>query len=170
MNLSIIAAFDHNQLIGNNNKLPWSIPEDLAYFKKHTLNGTIVMGRKTFDSIGRALPKRKNIIISSHHKTYPNTSCIHHPSMLFELETTTPIFIIGGRSIYQFFLPYTQTMIITHIDHAFKGDCHFPTIDWQQWSCQSETIVPAREDKPFTHRYCIYQRQDSDLPSGHDPE
>ena len=155
MKISIITAFDYNQVIGLNNQLPWHIPEDLKYFKKVTLNKTIVMGRKTFESIGKPLPNRKNIIVSSTLNS-PNLTILKSPSDILSLPDED-IFIIGGSSIYQYFLPHCHNLYITHIDQTFQGDCHFPTIDWHQWQTISEEKL---ENSPydFDVRFCQYQR------------
>ena len=131
MSISIITAFDQNQLIGNNNELPWSIPEDLQYFKSKTVGKTVVMGRKTFESIGKPLPNRHNIVISS---TLPPTTGIElfeSPTMLSEHQD---IIVIGGHSIYQHFLPIASTLLITEIDAEFTGNVFFPAIDYSQWN------------------------------------
>lgn len=153
MNLSIITAFDQNQVIGNDQKLPWHIPEDLAYFKTTTLNHPIIMGRKTFESIGKPLPKRTNIVISSSLKR-DDIIILDSPDQIFSLDLDSA-FIIGGASLYQYFLPKCTLLYVTHIDGKFTGNIHFPKINWEEWTCISETksisgSVPIR--------FCIYKR------------
>ena len=131
MGISIITAFDRNQLIGANNKLPWHIPEDLNYFKSKTTGKTVVMGRKTFESIGKPLPNRHNIVISSSLTPSTGIEIFESPTMLSDHQD---IIVIGGHSIYQHFLPIASTLFITEIDAEFNGSVFFPTIDYSQWS------------------------------------
>lgn len=151
MELSIITAFDNNQLIGHNNRLPWHIPEDLAYFKKTTLNHPIVMGRKTFESIGKPLPKRMNIIVSATLPPQDNLIILSSPDDLFSLPFKKA-FIIGGETLYQHFLPKSHFLYITHIDKSYSGDRFFPKINWDQW-------VKIKEEIPqeATCRFCVYK-------------
>jgi dihydrofolate reductase len=156
MNLSIITAFDQNQLIGQNNSLPWNIPEDLAYFKRTTINQPIVMGRKTFESIGRPLPKRSNIVISS-QLSHDGLIILPNPDQVFDLDLEHA-FIIGGAKLYQYFLPHCQKLYITHIEKAFSGDTYFPKINWENWNIISETPFKSED----THcRFSVYERQSS---------
>lgn len=154
MNLSIITAFDQNQLIGKNNTLPWIIPEDLAYFKKTTINQPIIMGRKTFESIGKPLPKRSNIVISS-QLTHNDLIILSNPNQIFNLDIEHA-FIIGGAKLYQHFLPHCQKLYITHIEDTFIGDTYFPKIDWAQWNTISETPFTSNDTRGC---FSIYERQ-----------
>lgn len=155
MKISIITAFDQNQVIGRDNQLPWHIPEDLKYFKTLTQGKTIIMGRKTFESIGKPLPNRNNIIISSSLER-PDLQICRSPKDVLSLPDES-IFVIGGNSIYQYFLPYCHNLYITHIDHAFQGDCYFPTIDWSQWQTVSEDKLES-SSYDFDVRFCHYQK------------
>jgi dihydrofolate reductase len=136
MDISIITAFDKNQLIGSNNQLPWNIPEDLAYFKQQTLHHPIIMGRKTYESIGRPLPNRTNIVISS-TLSDDRVQVIRTLDDVFKLNFPH-VFVIGGNSLYNFFLPHSNKLYITHIDHVFQGDVFFPIINWSQWVLHSK--------------------------------
>lgn len=153
MDISIITAFDKKQLIGKNNQLPWHIPEDLQYFKKTTLNHPIVMGRKTFESIGKALPSRTNIVISSTLQPQKDIILLSSPEQLFSLDIEKA-FIIGGSSLYQYFLPKSHYLYITHIDNIFSGDTFFPEIDWEQWVKITETCFISNGT---SCRFCLYQ-------------
>lgn len=158
MKICLIAAFDRNQLIGSNNQLPWHIPEDLAYFKKVTVNNTIVMGRKTFDSIGKPLPNRKNIVISKNLGPVDGITIIQQPDSLLDLAEET-VFIIGGASIYKHFLPIATKLYITHIDATFSGDVYFPTINWEQWDLDHESMLSPGPNQPHNVRFCTYSRK-----------
>lgn len=156
MTISLITAFDNNQLIGQHQSLPWHLPEDLAYFKKVTTNQTIVMGRKTYESIGRPLPNRKNIVISHSLPAKEGVTIIHEPERL--LDYPEPLFIIGGSHIYEYFLPYASYLYITHIEHTFEGDTFFPAINWSAYQCISEVISKPNPSRSFSLRFCVYQR------------
>ncbi|WP_116964336.1 dihydrofolate reductase [Fastidiosibacter lacustris] len=131
--LSIIVAYDQNQGIGIKNSLPWKLTDDLKNFKVLTQNNYIVMGRKTFDSIGHALPNRKNIILTRQKKyTQENCTVIHDIHDLLNLVREKPqyeIFIIGGAEIYQAFLPYVDRLYITKVNTIKKADTFFPQWD-----------------------------------------
>lgn len=133
--LSIITAMDKNRLIGKDNGLPWHLPEDLAFFKQHTLNKPIIMGRKTFESIGRPLPGRTNIIVSR-SSDYKVDGCVVLDSIEAVLEyckNDAEIMLIGGASLYQQWLPYAHQMYITLIEGEFEGDAWFPEYAIDEW-------------------------------------
>lgn len=133
--LSIITAMDNNRLIGKNNALPWHLPEDLAFFKKTTLGKPIIMGRKTFQSIGRPLPGRTNIIISR-NKNYQVEGCIVLDSIEAVLDyckDDEEIMLIGGASLYEQWLPYAHQIYITLINAEFEGDAWFPDYQPELW-------------------------------------
>ena len=151
MDIALIAAFDEKQLIGNGHKLPWSIPKDLQYFKKTTLHHPIVMGRKTYESIGKPLPNRTNIVISRTLSPKPGIIVLSDPEQLYSLKYEK-VFIIGGAKIYQYFLPQTKYLYITHIAGNYTGDTFFPPLSWDQWETISE-----ENDPPCT--FSIYRRR-----------
>ncbi|WP_440682757.1 dihydrofolate reductase [Cysteiniphilum halobium] len=132
--LSIIVAYDQKQGIGIKNSLPWKLSNDLKNFKKLTENNYIVMGRKTFDSIGQALPNRKNIILTR-KKNYTQDNCaiIHDIEHILNLAKEKPhheIFIIGGAEIYAAFLPFVDRLYITKVHTIKESDAFFPR--WQE--------------------------------------
>lgn len=132
--LSIIVAYDQKQGIGIKNSLPWKLSDDLKNFKKLTENNYIVMGRKTFESIGRALPNRKNIILT-HQKDYTQDKCaiVHDIEHILNLAKDKPhyeIFIIGGAEIYSVFLPFVDRLYITKVHASKEADAFFP--QWQE--------------------------------------
>jgi len=128
MKLTAIVAMTPERIIGKDGDLPWNLPDDLKFFKQHTSGHPIVMGRKTFDSIGRPLPKRQNIVITRDPAWHHNgVESIHHPQELKELSLIDPqVFIIGGEQIYRFFLPILEDLIITHVPDCYEGDTQFP--------------------------------------------
>ena len=141
--ISLIAGVDKNFLIGNNNTLPWGrIPADMKYFKETTTGKTIVMGRKTFASIGKALPNRENLILTR-DAGFQAENCTVINSTDEVLKINTPdkeIFIIGGAEIYKIFLPYADRLYLTFIDGEFTGDTYFPVTDLAGWKKVKETI------------------------------
>jgi dihydrofolate reductase len=138
MSIKLICAISKNNVIGNENKLPWNIPEDLKRFKELTSNNWIVMGRKTFDSIGRPLPNRKNIVISENKNLkIDSAEVFNSPKEVIESYKNNSdqkdLFIIGGTYIYKLFLEYSEYLFITHVDKEYSGDAFFPKIDWNEW-------------------------------------
>ncbi|ADQ14665.1 dihydrofolate reductase [Halanaerobium hydrogeniformans] len=162
MSLSIIAAMDQNQLIGQNGKLPWKLPADLRYFKQTTMGSAIIMGRKTFESIGSPLAGRKNIILSK-NKNYSAEGCeiIHSKKEILNrfLVQKKEAFIIGGLKIFQLFLPYCDKLYLTIIEHEFSGDTYFPEIDFDNWiKIQVKKGVTDCEN-PYEYYHNIYLRK-----------
>jgi dihydrofolate reductase len=159
MSFSIIAAIDQNNVIGNNNKLLWHIPEDLKFFKETTTGHTIIMGRKTFESIGRPLPNRKNVVITR-NKEWDHAGVEVYTSMSDINPSTTDeeLFIIGGGEIYKEALPLASKLYITHVHASFSGDTYFPTIDTSVWKKESERHVPANDVNPFDVTFTTYVR------------
>ena len=161
MSLSIVVAMDENRLIGKDNKLPWHLPADLAYFKKNTTGKSIVMGRKTYDSIGRPLPNRRNIVISRNSKTLI-TGCEVLSSIDDVLSITKDedeVMIIGGASLCEQLLPQVSRLYITKIEGKFDGDVYFPEYneaDWRQVSCESHLPDDLNE---HAHHFLVLERQ-----------
>lgn len=124
--ISIIVATSKNGIIGKDNAMPWHLPQDLSYFYKMTVGKNIVMGRKTFQSIGNPLPKRNNIILTR-DTSYVVSGCtiIHSIEEILKLGCSEEIMVIGGGEIYQMFLPYTDTIYHTLIDIHADGDTEF---------------------------------------------
>ncbi len=151
---------DSNGAIGINNQLPWKLSSDLKYFKKITLGKSIIMGRKTHESIGRPLPGRQNIIISR-DKSYSALGCLVFNSVqeaLQSLERDNEVMIIGGSSMYRELLPSADKIYLTLIDHTFEADTFFPELNpsqWQQVSKQSITDDPL---VAYTYHFIILQR------------
>ena len=132
---TIIVAVAKNNVIGIQNKLPWHLPEDLKHFKEKTLNKTVIMGRKTFESLPenfRPLPKRENIIITRQNFNFPNIKTANNLNSAFEM-ASHEIFIIGGASIYKEAINLVDCLEITEIDLEINGDAFFPKIDFNIW-------------------------------------
>lgn len=137
MKLSIIVAVAENGVIGHNNQLIWRLPEDLKMFKRLTSGHPIIMGRKTFESIGKPLPNRTSIIITKNPE-FQIEGCITVHSLEEAIEAASEIeeneaFIIGGAEIYRLALPFADTIYLTEVHHTFEGDTFFPAIDKDIW-------------------------------------
>ena len=160
--LSLIWAMDENRLIGNNNQLPWHLPADLAFFKRTTIGKPIIMGRKTFDSIGRPLPGRQNIIITR-DKTFTAKGCDIANSVDQALslvaDQTEEAMLIGGASLYLQTLDQADVLYLTQIQHAFTGDTWFPAIDMTQWSEVYRENFEADESNPYPYSFMKYLRE-----------
>ena len=133
--ISIIAAIGNNNVIGKDNKLPWNLPEDMEHFKKLTLGKPVIMGQRTFESIGMALPGRTNIILTQ-DKNFRAEGCIISYSIEEALEKAKSfpeVMICGGVSVYQQFLPLADRMYLTLIKGDYEGDAFFPEFDYNDW-------------------------------------
>jgi dihydrofolate reductase len=159
--LSGLVAMDKNRLIGRDNDLPWRLPADLAYFKKVTMGHPIIMGRKTFEAIGRPLPGRRNIIVTR-NKQYEQPGC----EVLYSIEDiykvgsgTEEVFVIGGAEIFKEVLPMMDRLYITYIDEEFEGDTYFPNINESEWRMISEEPGITDEKNPYHYRFVVYEKQ-----------
>jgi dihydrofolate reductase len=157
--LSLIVAMTREGVIGINNQLPWHLPKDLKYFKEVTLGSPVVMGRKTFDSIGRPLPGRKNLVISREPQkiTSPAEGFASLETALIRAASLSPkeIFIIGGGSIFQESLPLADRLYITWIERPYPGDVYFPPINFKGF----QEFSRFSRSSPEAHHYSVYQRQ-----------
>ena len=141
MKITLVAAIASNNVIGKENSLPWNIPEDLKRFKQMTSGHTILMGRKTFDSIGRPLPNRQNIVMTRDKNfEQEGIKVINDFDEALELikESNEDVFVIGGSKIYELFEPVANSLAITRILKDFEGDAFFPDINWNLWQIEKE--------------------------------
>jgi dihydrofolate reductase len=168
MRVSAIAAMGQNRIIGHNNDLAWELPDDFQYFKDTTMGYPILMGRKTFQALGRPLPRRENIVITRHGEL-PHTEgivvCYHLEEGLAKakalaLETwgVKEIFVIGGGEIYRQAMPWTNRLHLTFIDGRFEGDTTFPEVDFSQWELVEERRHPADERHAYSFRFTVWDR------------
>ncbi|KKI88693.1 dihydrofolate reductase [Bacillus sp. SA1-12] len=159
--ISLLYAMDKNRLIGRNNQLPWHLPQDLAYFKRVTMNHKIVMGRKTYESIGKPLPGRENIIITR-DKNFSCEGCkvLHSIDEFLALanKCEEEIFVIGGSEIFKEILPYTDRLYVTHIYHDFEGDTYFPETEDNDWKVISKEPGIKDEKNPYDFDFVVYER------------
>lgn len=158
--ISLIVAHDMNRVIGKDNKMPWHIPNELAYFKEKTMGKAIVMGRNTFESIGRPLPGRLNIVITRNTSYNPEgVTIVHSIEEAIEIARKhhEEVMIIGGEQIFKEVLPYSDLIYVTLIQNEFEGDTFFPPYEdgWDVAST-SETITT---DSGLQYQYMIYKKK-----------
>ena len=148
---------DQNNLIGNNNSLPWHLPADLKFFKQQTLGKTLLMGRKTCESLPFVLPNRRNMVLSRNQSyTRKGFEVIHS---MKELQQEPDLMVIGGAKIYQLMLPHATHLILTKIHQVFAGDTYFPTVDWSSWQINRITNNPISADNPnFAYDFIFYEK------------
>ncbi|WP_047550190.1 dihydrofolate reductase [Methylotenera sp. G11] len=156
--LSIIVAIAKNRVIGINNTLPWHLPEDLKRFRALTMGHHIIMGRKTYESLGRLLPGRTTVIVTRNQDYQVEGALVAHSlqDAIALCRDDDEIFLIGGAELYQAGLDLADRLYVTEIDLAVAGDAHFPQIPLQQWH---ETAREAHvSEKGLQFSYVIYQR------------
>jgi len=159
--LSLITAMDSNRLIGKNNSLPWHLPADLAFFKATTMGKPVIMGRKTFASIGKALPGRQNIVVTR-DSNFDAPDCEVASSIdaaIAIADDTEEVMLIGGASLYQQTIDKADMIYLTLIHHEFKGDTWFPEINPEFWKLVSQDDFEADEKNPFAYSLVKYLRE-----------
>lgn len=160
--ITIIAAIANDNVLGKDNQLIWHIPADLKRFKKETSGHHIIMGRKTFESLGRALPNRVNVIISRNMKYPAPKGCVIVDSLEKALEIAkndeNP-FIIGGAQIYTEAIKFADKLDLTHVYHNFEGDVYFPEIDMNIWEETAREDFKKDEINEFDFSFVTYTRK-----------
>ncbi len=159
MLISLVVAVAANNAIGKNNQLLWHLPADLKHFKQITTGHTVFMGRKTFQSIGKPLPNRRNIVISKSVKAIAGCEVV--PSMeeaLLLADKNEEVMVIGGAEIYTLALPKANRIYLTKVHHEFEADTFFPEIDPNQWQETQHEDFPADEKNPFPYSYITLNR------------
>lgn len=160
--LSIVVAKAKNNIIGKDNKLLWHLSDDLKKFKALTTGHTIIMGRKTFESLGRVLPNRKHIVFSNNPDfkvNDENVEVVHSLLQIQEyIESEEEAFVIGGAMMYNFLMPYVSKMYVTEIEKEFEGDAFFPRIDDKKWKEISREKGPEDGENNFEYNYVVYQK------------
>jgi len=161
--LSIIVAVAKNNVIGKDNKLIWHLPEDLKRFKRLTSGKNIIMGRKTFESLGRILPDRKHIILCNDMEMNINNDRVIVVDDISKLDSyinsDEENFVIGGATIYKLLMPMCDKLYITHIDEEFDGDVYFPEVDLNVWKEENVEDGITNEENPYSYKYITYIRK-----------
>ncbi len=164
MIISMIAAMASNRVIGANNKLPWHLPADLKYFMKTTSGHHIIMGRKNFESLPKALPRRTNIVITRQEKYQALGTVVVHSLeealAIARFNGENEAFIIGGSEIYKLGFEHADKLYLTYLDHEAKGDVYFPEFDENNWELESERFYKADEKNKFDHTYRVFNKVD----------
>lgn len=159
--VTIIAAIAENNALGKDNQLIWHLPSDLKRFKKTTLNHAVIMGRKTYESLGKPLPNRTNIVITR-DKNYKAKGCVVVNSIKEALEYVAKEdenpFILGGAEIYRQAMPYTDKLDITFVHHKFEADVFFPEIDKTIWKETSREKIKADENHKYDYSFVTFER------------
>ena len=166
MKLAAIVAMTPDRVIGADNQIPWYLPADLKYFKKVTLGHPVIMGRKCFESIGRPLPKRTNIVLSRNpffiasgivRATSPEEALLD-ARLAAEQAGVDTVFNIGGAEIYKLFWEQTQLLYLTEVHTQVAGDTYFPAFDLNNWELRSSESHQADEKNEFDYTYKVYER------------
>ncbi len=158
--ISMIVAADENNVIGKDNDLIWHLPDDLRFFKQKTSGHAIIMGRKTFESVGKPLPNRTNIIITR-DKLFRADGCqvVHSLEEALKLtEEEEEVFIVGGEQIYRQALPVADRIYLTRVHHSFDGDRHFPVLG-NEWKEVESIAHTADEKHAYSFTFMTYQRR-----------
>jgi dihydrofolate reductase len=163
MLLSIIVAISENNVIGRDGKLPWHLSGDLRRFKRLTTGRAIIMGRRTWESIGRPLPGRASIVISRQPGwdadgaiVAPDLDAAIASACQYSLENE--VFIVGGAAIYGLALLRAERLYLTRVHAIVEGNVEFPTVDWSQWQLIAESRHPADERNEFAHTFQEWHR------------
>jgi len=160
-NWAIIVAIGENNEIGKDNDLLWRISADMKRFKSITTGHTLVMGRKTFDSLPKgALPNRRNVVLSHQNKELENVEFYPSvPSLIENIDQKEQVFVIGGASLYQAFIDKVDVMYITKVHASFSADVFFPDFDWEDWEVFYEEFLPKGDRDEFPHTFYQLKRK-----------
>lgn len=158
--ITLIVAAAENNAIGKNNQMPWHLPNDFKYFKKNTLEHSVIMGRKTFESIGKPLPERRNIILTRDmnftHEEVDVANSINE--VLNYCRDEREIFIIGGAEIYKQTLPLADKILLTRVHTTIDGDAYFPELLNHEWKLVSADKHEKDEKHAFDYTFEVYER------------
>ncbi len=163
MSISLVAAMGFNRVIGKDNAMPWHLPADLRHFKEVTLGKPVIMGRKTFESIGRALPGRYNIVVTRDMGYKAQGATVVHSSgeALAAAGDVDEIMIIGGQSLYEEFLPRAETLYLTLVEAQAEGDTFFPEYSHAEWEEVSRVAHEADARNPHPYTFLVLTRRSS---------
>jgi dihydrofolate reductase len=163
MTLSLLLAAAENNVIGKDNKLPWHLPNDLKYFKNLTWGMPVIMGRKTYESFGKPLRGRRNIVITRNKDWKAEgvdvVNSIEGAMELAKESAVKEIFIIGGGEIFKTILPKADRIYLTRIHHSFEGDAYFPEIKENKWQLVKERLCEADEKNAYAHSFQVWERK-----------
>ena len=161
--ISIVAALADDYAIGYKKKLPWNLPADMKHFKALTTGHTVLMGKRTFDSLPNgALPNRTNIVLTSMLSEGVVENYFEADSLEDAIELCSKadhVFVIGGAAVYKQCLDYAETMYLTWVHGQFNADTYFPEIDFSQWNEVSREDYPADDKNPYPYSFSVYDKK-----------
>lgn len=160
MLFSLIVAATQNHVIGKNNRMPWHLPADLAWFRRNTTGKPVIMGRKTFESIGRPLPERINIVLS--RSPFGHEGVVWKDSMESAVDFVKDfdeVMLIGGGELFKQYLPKADKIYLTQIRANIEGDTFFPVLNRNEWETEYEELHPADENNAYDLRFLILRRK-----------
>ena len=160
--LELVAAVAANGVIGRDGQLPWHLPDDLKHFKSLTLGHAVIMGRRTFESIGRPLPGRHSIVVGkAFGGPLPGGITVARSpdeALRLAIESPPPAFVIGGAALYEALLPWVRALHLTELDQAIEGDTVFPLFDRSNWRLRAEVRHEIDTCHAISFRFCTYER------------
>ena len=161
MTVSLLVAMARNRVIGHGNRLPWKLSADLRRFKRLTMGHVIIMGRRTHESIGRALPGRRTFVLSRTrgYEAEGVTVVESLDAALARCPDEDEVFVVGGEAVYREALPRADRIYLTWIDADFEGDVVFPDLDLHSWSLRSEEHHEPDDETPFGYSFRLYERR-----------
>jgi dihydrofolate reductase len=161
--ISFIVAAAENNVIGKDNQLPWHLPSDMKYFKNQTWGMTVIMGRKSLESLGKPLQGRKNIVVTRNKEwQQEGTEVAHSINEAIDLAKETgvnEIFIIGGAEIFKEAMPFANRIYLTRIHHHFDGDAYFPEVSDAEWTLVQSRFCDADEKNQYPHNFQVWERK-----------
>ncbi|HVO40742.1 MAG TPA: dihydrofolate reductase [Spirochaetia bacterium] len=160
MPVSLIAAVAANRVIGNAGRLPWRLRDDLARFRRLTMGHQVVMGRKTWESLGKPLEGRRSIVLTrSAGVRFPGAETAGSREEALRMSEGEDLFVIGGAAVYELFLPVASRLLITHVDADVPGDTLFPPVRWEEWRAVAEEPAGIQGPGIPPHRFVDYERK-----------
>jgi dihydrofolate reductase len=165
MTIALIAAMDRNRTIGIGNKLPWRLPAEMAYFKRMTLGKTVLMGRKTFESLPKPLVDRRNVVLTRQQDFQPEgCEVVHSVEEALELCKNDELMVIGGADIYAQMLPYADTILLTEVDTIIEGgDAFFPAFSESEWQIMESDSRASEEKNRYAFTFQTFKRREMQL-------
>lgn len=161
MRISLVVAMDRQRVIGAGGALPWHLPADLKHFREITMGKPIVMGRRTYESINRALPGRRNIVVSRNPAWPAPPGCERAHSLEHAVQlagAADEVMVIGGAALYRAALPRAQRIYLTEVHATVDGDVHFPPISPEQWRETERVERPADDRNPYSCSFVVLER------------